>query len=66
MKPQPCFEPPKALEDAARLAEQRKRQAIDRLTEKLAPKDRFQRAMVNLIDADKSAHAPEALQEKGR
>jgi hypothetical protein len=63
MKPQPCFEPPKQLEAAAALAEKRKREAIDRLTEKLAPSgnDRFEQAMRDLIDADKKA-----LQEKGR
>ena len=67
MKPQPCFEPPKALETTARLAEQRKCGAIDTLTEKLnRPRDRFHPTM-----GDRSAHsrqpdAPEALQEKGR
>ena len=60
MKPQPCFEVNKDLENAARLAEQSKNQAIDRLTKKLTP-DRFERAMADVIDADKRA-----LQEKGR
>ena len=68
MKTPPCLESPKALEDAARLAEQRKHQAIDRLTAKLASKDRFQWTMANLNDADMSAHsrAPAAQREKGR
>jgi hypothetical protein len=35
MKSAPCFEPNRGLEDAARIAEQRKNQAIDRLMEKL-------------------------------
>ena len=71
MKPEPRIEPPKALEAAARLAEQRKHRAIDKLTEKLnQPRDRLRPTMV-----DKSAHsragftppdAPEALREKGR
>ena len=63
MKTQPVFEPPKALEEAAEAAEQRKRRAIQTLAEKLTPTpaDRFEQAMRDLIDADKKA-----LQEKGR
>jgi hypothetical protein len=63
MKSQPCFEPPKQLEEAAEFAELRKRQAIARLAEKLGINggDRFERAMRDLIDVDKSV-----LQEKGR
>lgn len=62
MKQPPYFDSPKDLEDAARLAEQRKRRAIDRLTERLAPPgDRFVRSMETLIDADKRA-----TQEKAR
>lgn len=60
----PCFEAPKALEEAARLAEQRKRRAIARLTSKLDavhPKDSFERAMEALIDADRAA-----LQARGQ
>ena len=53
MKPEPRIEPPKALEAAARLAEQRKHRAIDKLTEKLnQPRDRLRPTMV-----DKSAHS---------
>ena len=57
------FEPPKALEEAAEAAELRKRRAIQMLAEKLTstPVDRFERAMRDLIDADKKA-----LEEKGR
>ncbi len=55
MKPQPCFETNKQLEDAARRAEERKNLAIDRLMGKLGPKDAFERAMHELIDADKRA-----------
>jgi len=63
MKPQPCFEPPRHLEEAAELAERRKREAIARLREKLGinNRDRFEQAMRGLIDADKRA-----LQEKGK
>jgi hypothetical protein len=68
MKPQPCFDPPKHLEEAAELAEQRKREAIARLREKLGEGDRFEQAMRDsahshapVIDADKGA-----LQEKGK
>ena len=61
MKPQPCFETNKELEAAARRAEQRKNQAIDRLMGKLGPKDGFEQAMHELIDADKRA-----LEERGR
>ena len=35
MKPHPCFETNKTLEEAARHAEARKNQAIDKLTGKL-------------------------------
>lgn len=61
MKPHPCFETNKALEEAAAHAETRKNQAIDRLMGKLGPKGEFEEAMNQLIDADKRA-----LQEKGR
>jgi hypothetical protein len=63
MKPQPCFEVDKQLEEAARQAEARKNRAIERLTEKLTigSTDRFGRAVHDLIDSDKRA-----LQEKGR
>jgi hypothetical protein len=62
MKPQPCFEVDKQLEEAARQAEARKNRAIRRLTEKLVndSADRFGHAVHDLID-DKRA-----LQEKGR
>jgi hypothetical protein len=60
MKPQPCFETNKALEEASQRAEQRKNRAIDRLTEKLGA-GCFEPAMANLINADKRA-----LQEKRR
>jgi len=68
MKTQPCFEPPRHLEEAADQAEQRKREAIARLREKLGEGDRFEQAMRDsahshapVIDADKRA-----LQEKGK
>jgi hypothetical protein len=61
MRPHPCFETNKPLEEAARTAEERKVQAIDRLNAKLGPRGEFERAMVDLIDADKRA-----IQEKGR
>ena len=68
MKPQPCFEPPKHLEEAAEQAERRKREAIARLKEKLGDGDRFEPAMRDsahshapAIDADRRA-----LQEKGK
>jgi hypothetical protein len=60
-KPRPCFETNKALEEAARLAEQRKCEAIDRLNAKLGPRDAFEQAMDDLLDADERA-----LKEKGR
>jgi hypothetical protein len=61
MKLQPCFEPPKHLEEIADLAERRKREAIQRLRDKLGDGDQFGQAIRNLIDADKRA-----LQEKGK
>jgi hypothetical protein len=70
MKPQPVFDPPKHLEEAAELAERRKREAIARLSEKLgiSNRDRFEQALRDsahshapVIDADKRA-----LQEKGK
>jgi hypothetical protein len=63
MKPVPCFEVNKQLEEAAREAEVRKNRAIERLTEKLRTSscDRFGHGVRDLIDADKRA-----LQEKGR
>jgi hypothetical protein len=61
MKPLPCFEVNKPLEEAARKAEQRKAEAIDKLMGKLGPRGEFEQAMSDLIDADKRA-----LQEKGR
>jgi hypothetical protein len=61
MKPVPCFEVNKELEEAARAAEERKVQAIDRLSAKLGPQGEFEWAMHDLIDADKRA-----LQEKSK
>ena len=61
MKPLPCFEVNKPLEEAARKAEQRKAEAIDKLMGKLGPRREFEQAMHDLIDADRRA-----LQEKGR
>jgi hypothetical protein len=63
MKPHPCLEANKILEEAAARAEQRKHQAIDRLSEALGQpqEDGFHKAMVDLIEADKRA-----LKEKGR
>jgi hypothetical protein len=61
MKPQPCFETNKTLEEAARHAEARKNQAIDRLMGKLGPRGGFEEAITDLIDADKRV-----LQETGR
>lgn len=61
MKPQPCFETNKTLEVAARQAERRKNQAIAKLMRKLAPHDRFDQAMADLIDADKRT-----LDERGQ
>ena len=60
MKPEPCFAPPKHLEEAAEAAEQRKREAIEKLARKLAG-DQFGQAVRDLIDADKRA-----IQEKGQ
>ena len=42
MKPHPCFETNQALEAAARRAERRKCQAIDRLVRKLGSAHRFE------------------------
>ena len=55
MKPQPIFEAPAHLEEAAEAAERRKREAIARLAEKLSINDgdQFRRAVHDLIDADK-------------
>jgi hypothetical protein len=61
MKPVLCFEVNKELEEAARAAEERKVQAIDRLNAKLSLQGEFDRAMHDLIDADKWAR-----QEKGK
>jgi hypothetical protein len=57
MKPRPYFESSRHLEEAAEQAEQRKREAIARLTEKLGVStgDRFEQALRGLIDADKRA-----------
>jgi hypothetical protein len=63
MKTQPCFEPPRHLEEAAELAERRKREAIARLTEKLGiNRDRSKQAVRDsshshapVIDAEPSA-----------
>lgn len=55
MKPLPCFTPSLALEETARVAEQRRHQALDALMRKLgppAPMDPFEQAMRDLIDAD--------------
>ena len=63
MKPRPYFESSRHLEEAAELAEQRKREAIARLSEKLgiSNRDRFEQAIRELIDADKRVP-----QEKGK
>lgn len=61
MKPVPCFEVNKRLEEAAREAEARKNRAIERLTEKLGiPRDN-RCAVRDLNDADKHA-----LKERGQ
>lgn len=62
----PCLIENSPLEAVAALADQRKRQALDRLMEKLEAtpseeKDEFETAMHTLIDADKAA-----LEAKGR
>ena len=46
MKPPPCFEPNKQLEAAARQAEQRKNQALDRLLARLGPNGRFEQPIL--------------------
>jgi hypothetical protein len=61
MKPLPGFEVNKPLEEAARKAEQRKAEAIDKLMGKLGPRGEFEQAMHDLIDADKRA-----LKERGQ
>jgi len=63
MKPQSCFATPKHLEEDAELAEQRKRDAIVRLAEKLriSNRDHLGQARRDLVDEDKPA-----LEEKGR
>jgi len=61
MKPPPCFKVNKPLEEAARKAEQRKAEAIDKLMGKLGPRGEFEQAMHDLIDADKRA-----LKERGQ
>jgi hypothetical protein len=63
MKPQPCFATPKHLEEAAEFSEQRKRDAIARLAEKLriSNRDRLGQARRELIDPDKPV-----LEEKER
>ncbi|HTG03943.1 MAG TPA: hypothetical protein VK635_07770 [Bradyrhizobium sp.] len=63
MKPVPCFEVNKRLEEAAREAEARKNRAIERLTEKLGtPSDHCCGSAVrDLIDAGKHA-----LKERGQ
>jgi hypothetical protein len=61
MKPLPCFEVNKPLEEVARKAEQRKAEAIDKLMGKLGPRGEFEQAMHDLIDADKRA-----LKERGQ
>ena len=68
MKPQPRFETNKELEAAARRAERRKCQAIDKLVRKLGPAHRFEQGMYGSAPA----HAPVidsrkcALKEKGQ
>ena len=63
MKPVPCFEVNKRLEEAAREAEARKNRAIERLKEKLGIRsdDRFGSAVCDLIDADRRT-----LKERGQ
>jgi hypothetical protein len=60
MKPQLCFETNKELEAAARRAERRKCQAIDKLVRELGPKHLFEQAMhdsahshASVIDVEK-------------
>lgn len=70
MKPRRCFHEDDALEEAARLAEQRKRAAMGELAAALGGSlddrigqdpDAFETAMRALIDADKAA-----LRARGR
>jgi hypothetical protein len=61
MKPYPCFETNKCLEEVAAHAEARKNQAIHRLMGKLGPKGAFEEPMNELINADNRAS-----QESGR
>jgi hypothetical protein len=61
MKPVPCFEVNKRLEEAAREAEARKNRAIERLTEKLGIPGDHRRAARDLNDAGKHA-----LKERGQ
>ena len=61
MKPVPCFEVNKRLEEAAREAEARKNRAIERLTEKLGIPSGHRRAVRDLNDAGKPA-----MEERGQ
>jgi hypothetical protein len=61
MKPVPCFEVNKRLEEAAREAEARKNRAIERLTEKLGIPSDHRRAVRDLNDAGEHA-----LKERGQ
>jgi hypothetical protein len=60
MKPHQCFETDHELEAAARRAERRKCQAIDKLVRKLGPAHRFEQGMYG----SSPAHAPMMGAEK--
>ena len=68
MKPQPCFETNKELEAAARRAERRKCQAIDKLVRVLGPKHLFEQAMLDSAHPHASVVDDEkcAPKEKGQ
>ena len=65
MKPQPCFETNKELEAAARRAERRKCQAIDKLVRILGPKHRFEQAMLNSTHSHASVIDAEQVRAEG-
>jgi hypothetical protein len=68
MKPHPCFETNQELEAAARRAERRKCQAIDKLVRKLGPAHRFEQVMHGsaLLHAPVIGSQESALKEKGQ